>query len=115
MCVWPEPCTAMLRIAMLKITAVETDNQRTLVLEGKLTDPWLAELERMWNQAREASQDVTVDLRDVTAISESGQTLLRKMRAEGATFRCSRGVLTRHVVEQVMECESPGSRGGANA
>jgi ABC-type transporter Mla MlaB component len=87
---------------MLKITATDSEHQRTLVLEGKLLDPWVAELERMWGEAHQAERrKIVVDLKDVTAISQRGENLLYRMMAEGATFLCCRGVLTRHVVQQL--------------
>ena len=87
---------------MLKITAIEDDTHRRLVLEGKLVDPWIAELERTWAEAQlTPGRKVLVDLKDVTAISQHGENLLYRMMAEGATFFCCRGVLTRHVVNRL--------------
>ena len=63
---------------MLKITQADSDGQRTLILEGKLISPWLAELEKFWDEVRRASgpRMVVVDLKDVTVISEGGEQLL---------------------------------------
>jgi hypothetical protein len=89
---------------MLKITSLAKDGQRTLVLEGKLVDPWLTELERMWAEAREAgdSSGLLIDLKDVTDISERGEALLRQLMSDGAKVNCCRGVLTRHVIQRVQ-------------
>jgi hypothetical protein len=89
---------------MLKITSLIRAGHRTLVLEGKLTDPWLAELERTWIEARRlnSSATVAIELKDVTAISEKGELLLRQMSAEGAKFTCCRGIFTKHVVKQLV-------------
>jgi hypothetical protein len=87
---------------MLKITAIDSENQRTLILEGKLIDPWIAELERAWGDTPpEGRRRVFVDLKDVTTISQRGENLLYQMMAEGASFSCCRGVLTRHVLQQL--------------
>jgi ABC-type transporter Mla MlaB component len=88
---------------MLKITALDNGEQRTLVLEGKLVEPWVTELKNSWIELRHASepQEVLIDLKDVTAISQTGENLLFQMMREGATFNCCRGVLTRHVVRQL--------------
>src|SRR5690242_9289539 len=94
---------------MLKITAVDTDQQRTLVLEGQLIDPWVGELERNWAEARMSigAGSIVVDLRDVTAISERGENALFRMMAEGAKIHCHRGVLTKHVLQQLKQrCKS---------
>jgi hypothetical protein len=90
---------------MLKITEMESGHQRTLVLEGKLVDPWVAELEKTWDEARRANQPrrLVVDLKDVTVISQRGENLLFQMMSEGAQFNCCRGVLTKHVLQR-LEC-----------
>jgi hypothetical protein len=89
---------------MLKITVNHNETQTTLVLEGQLVDPWLAELERVWAEARSKDEapGAVIDLKDVTAISKRGQELLEEMMTEGAKFRCLRGVLTMHVVKRVI-------------
>ena len=90
-------------MAMLKITDVEAGEERTLVLEGQLTDPWIAELERAWSGLQISERrKVLVDLRDVTAISQRGENLLSQMMEDGARFDCCRGVLTRHVLQQLQ-------------
>lgn len=88
---------------MLKITAMDRGNQRTLVLEGKLVDPWVTELENSWAELQRAGEPrtVVIDLKDVTVISQNGENLLFQMMNDGATFNCCRGVLTRHVVKQL--------------
>lgn len=88
---------------MLKITTKDNAGQRTLVVEGKLIDPWVTELEKSWTEAQRMVEQgkVKVDLQDVTAISQHGENLLFQMMREGATFNCCRGVLTRHVVKQL--------------
>ncbi len=94
---------------MLKITAIDDNGRRTLVLEGRLVDPWVAELERTWSEAHDIA-NVSVDLKDVTAISDQGELLLRKMMSEGATFHCCRGILTKHVIRRLMDKCSGKSR-----
>ena len=88
---------------MLKITTTNSAGQQTLVLEGKLVDPWVNELEKSWTEAQRMVEKgkVRVDLKDVTAISQQGENLLFQMMCEGATFNCCRGVLTKHVVTQL--------------
>jgi hypothetical protein len=89
---------------MLKITAIDNGHQRTLVLEGRLVDPWVSELERSWTEAQLANgvRTVVIDLKDVTAISQHGENLLFQMMADGATFNCCRGVFTKHVLRQLQ-------------
>ncbi|HWR15356.1 MAG TPA: hypothetical protein VN577_11025 [Terriglobales bacterium] len=88
---------------MLKITSFMRAGQRTLVLEGKLTDPWLAELERTWREIRQLNEKtkVLIELKDVTDISVKGELLLRHMKTEGAQFSCCRGIMIKHLVKQL--------------
>lgn len=92
-----------MRNAMLKITAIDDEHQRTLILEGRLVEPWVAELERSWSEALQngGTRTTVIDLKDVIAISQGGEELLFQMMAEGATFNCCRGVLTKHILEQL--------------
>ena len=73
-----------------------------MVLEGKLVEPWLTELQRAWKQTREEHREhtLTIDLENVTVIGEQAQNLLVEMMNQGAQFICC-GVLTKHVVRQV--------------
>jgi len=88
---------------MLKITTTDLGDQLKLVLEGALIEPWVGELQRSWAETQAAARPSTVliDLKDVTAISEQGERLLYQMMAEGAKLQCCRGVLTRHVIQQL--------------
>jgi hypothetical protein len=98
---------------MLKITAIDREGQRTLVLEGRLADPWLSDLELTWKTAREMrdGRSLLIDLKDVTSISERGEVVLRQMMVEGAKFNCCRGVLTRHVVRRLIQaCTALGKK-----
>jgi hypothetical protein len=89
---------------MLKITVNRNEKHTTMVLEGKLVDPFLPEFERVWAEARSKGEahGAVIDLKDVTSISKRGQELLEEMMTEGAKFHCLRGVLTMHVVKRVI-------------
>lgn len=87
---------------MFKISIVETDGQRRLVLAGRLVPPWTTELENAWRGAAEQlrGRKLIVDLTDVTVISADGESMLFKLMKNGAQFS-SGGVLTRHVLKQL--------------
>ena len=60
---------------MFKISIVDTRTQRKLVVEGKLTHPWVDELRSSW---RDASRDldgrrVVIDVSSLTVISSEGE------------------------------------------
>jgi hypothetical protein len=63
---------------MLKITVVEEQRRRRVIVEGKLIAPWAAELTNAYQTARTDLQDreLIVDLRSLTAISPEGESVL---------------------------------------
>ena len=85
---------------MFKISIVDTRTQRKLVVEGKLSEPWVAELRTTW---RNASRDldgrkVVIDLSSLTVISREGEDAIFDLMKQGAKFSCA-GILTRHVLK----------------
>jgi anti-anti-sigma regulatory factor len=87
---------------MLRISTVEAKNERRLVLEGKLVSPWTAELRRACEKARQdlKGRKLTVDLKNLTVISQEGENVLAVLMNEGVKLRCC-GVFTRQVLRQV--------------
>jgi anti-anti-sigma regulatory factor len=87
---------------MLKITMIESEVQRKLILAGGIVEPWAAELSRAWGRACESLErrKVVVDLSGVTVISRDGTRVLHEMMNHGAEFIC-RGVYVSHVVRNL--------------
>jgi anti-anti-sigma regulatory factor len=87
---------------MLKITLEKNSRSTTLRVEGRLTGPWVDELERAWRAVTPDPSDgrVSVDLTDVTFVGEEGKRLLEAMYAEGARLKAS-GCVTRRLVEEI--------------
>jgi len=96
---------------MFRISIADTPSRRTLIVEGTLVGPWVAELGRTW---RNASQDLDtrkllIDLRNLTAISRDGEDTIFDLMKKGAKLTCG-GVLTRHMLKQLArkkQQESP--------
>jgi hypothetical protein len=87
---------------MFRISIADTPSRRTLIVEGTLVGPWVAELGRTW---RNASQDLdrrklVIDLRNLTDISHEGEDAIFDLMKKGAKFTCG-GILTRHVLKQL--------------
>jgi hypothetical protein len=87
---------------MFKISIIDTPAQRRLVVEGKLSDPWVAELR---TTCRNASRDLDgrkllIDLNSLTVISREGEDAILDLMKEGAKFSCA-GILTRHVLKRL--------------
>ena len=95
---------------MLKITVVEDQRQRRVIVEGKLIAPWAAELSTTYQTARTDLQDreLIVDLRSLTAISPEGEAILLHLMREKAKFLC--GVYMKEVVRQLAR-KTSGDRG----
>ena len=87
---------------MFKISIVETQAQRRLVVEGQLIAPWSAEVELAWRKATEQlnGKKLVIDLADVTLISRDGENMLLQLMRDGAKFTC-RGVLIKHMLKQL--------------
>jgi hypothetical protein len=96
---------------MLRIT---TSDRMTFRLEGKLTGPWVEEMNNCWQSAlaRGLSPEVRVDLTAMTAIDRSGKELLARMHTQGVQFVASgcwaKGILAEIAAEAVVdpECSS---------
>ena len=89
---------------MLRITIATNQNAKTLRVEGRLTGPWVDELERTWRGATSdpAAVQVWVDLTDVTFVGEDGKRLMEVMYGEGTRFKAA-GCATRRLVEEIVQ------------
>lgn len=90
---------------MFKLSVLETNGQRKLVLQGKLIFPWTEEVESAWQRAQEDLQGrkLVVDLANVTLISRDGENTLFHLMRDGAKLTCEGcgGVLTKHLLRQL--------------
>jgi len=89
---------------MLKITVENGSRPTTIKLEGKLSGPWVRELERAWDRLNAGKPDrtVTVDLSDVTFIDLAGRKLLGSLVDSGAQLRATQ-LMTNYIVERIKE------------
>jgi anti-anti-sigma regulatory factor len=88
---------------VLKITVGQNSHPATITLEGKLSGPWVAELERSWSELTRNDGDspAVVDLTDVTFISREGNRLLSSMYMQGAEFQA--GPLMEMTLERIRK------------
>lgn len=89
---------------MFRISIIDTPAQRRLVVEGRLSEPWVDELRTTW---RNASRDLErrklmIDLSSLTVISREGEDAIFDLMKQGAKFSCC-GVLTRHVLKRLAQ------------
>lgn len=87
---------------MLRISTIEGQTERRLIVEGKLVWPWSAELRSECERANTdlLGRRLVVDMRHLTAISQEGENVLLELIQKGVKFHCS-GVFTKHVLKQV--------------
>jgi hypothetical protein len=100
---WHKPCDSpMAEAIMFRISTIETDRERRLVVEGTLVRPWVDELRKTWSDAGNSLEGprVVIDLTNVTVISREGENAIFDLMKEGAKFSCG-GVLTRHLLKEL--------------
>ena len=87
---------------MLRITKIDTPSEQKLILEGRLTEPWIADLRSHWTETRHAHPErkFVVDLRGVVRIDSAGEGALALMKNEGAGFLAS-GIRMKHLVKDL--------------
>jgi hypothetical protein len=93
---------------MFKISITDTRAYRRLVVEGKLIEPWVAELRTTWKSASQnlEGRKLVIDVTSLTVISREGEDAIFELMKAGTKFSCS-GVLTRHVLKRLArKCHS---------
>ncbi len=100
---------------MLKISIIENDHRRQVLLEGKLIAPWTNELKNFGEEALSDgdNRELIIDLRSVTALSAEGEDVLLVLADRGARFRVS-GVFMRQVVKQLARRSRLAKRANAS-
>jgi anti-anti-sigma regulatory factor len=87
---------------MLKITVHETGQLTEFKLEGKLSGPWVSELDRVWiaSCAKPEAKQIAVDICGVTFVDSEGEQLLARMYRDGVKLYAS-GCMNRSIVERI--------------
>jgi hypothetical protein len=87
---------------MLKISLINSARQRRLIVEGKLTAPWAAELRNACQVARAdlRGRELVIEMKHVTTISQEGENVILELINRGITFRCS-GMFTKHLLKDL--------------
>lgn len=85
---------------MLKISQESKGQSTSLRLEGKLLEPWVAEVALQCQRAKGQGGTVLLDLSEVSFVDEAGASLLRTLRGVGFEITsCS------HFVAELLELE----------
>jgi ABC-type transporter Mla MlaB component len=88
---------------MLKITTVMAEQQTTLNLTGKLSGPWVAELNRHWQCVAVFQRRgvLIVNVTDVTFMDAEGQALLTEMWRAGVELHTT-DCFTKAIVDRIV-------------
>jgi anti-anti-sigma regulatory factor len=87
---------------MLKISLVEGQRERRLIVEGTLVAPWASELAIACEKASAdlEGRELIVDLRGLTAIGPAGETVLLQLIKDKTRLQC--GVFARELLRQLV-------------
>jgi len=91
---------------MLKITLHDSPREMRLKLEGRLSGPWVTELEQVWKTASSTTQDrkTVLDLGEVDFIDPAGEALLGRLHTAGVELAAVTPLI-RALVREV--CRAP--------
>ncbi len=87
---------------MFKMTVTDEDNERTLLVEGTLTGPFVEQLRSTCRRMYLAplGRQLVLDVRNLSVISQEGENLLLELIAENVKLRCQ-GMFTRLVLNRL--------------
>jgi hypothetical protein len=87
---------------MLKISLVDGQRQRRLIVEGTLVAPWASELAIACEKARADldGRELIVDLRSLTGIGPEGERVLLQLMKDKTRLQC--GVYVRELLRQLV-------------
>jgi anti-anti-sigma regulatory factor len=94
----------------LRITVEENAEAMTIKLEGRVTGPWVAELDRLWEQASLtlASRQLAIDLRETTYADADGIRALRAIYSQTQAMVLTSTPWTQYLAEELKgECQKP--------
>lgn len=93
---------------MLRISIVERLEDTQIKLEGRVSGPWTAELNRVWveSAAQLAGKVLVLDLRDVTYADADATRLLREIYAQTHAELIAGTVSTRFLAETIRQGKS---------
>ena len=88
---------------MLRITLQETSDTISMMLEGRIAGPWLAELSRAWDETapRIGEKKFAINLHNVTYSDAAGKQLLRNIYAQSKAELITGSPLTQYLAEEI--------------
>jgi anti-anti-sigma regulatory factor len=80
----------------------DTPFEQKWVVQGRLCRQWAADLKERWESTRSTrkGRKCTIDLEDVISVDATGEDVLVRMVAEGATLIANRAYM-KHILESL--------------
>ncbi|MGA2349291.1 MAG: hypothetical protein ABSF70_02575 [Terracidiphilus sp.] len=87
----------------LRITVHEEESLIKLTLEGRLTGPWVTELDKAWRETapRLGSKKLHLNLYDLTFSDEEGKQVLREIVTQTSAEISSSTPLTKFLAQEI--------------
>ena len=86
----------------MKISLIDNDRRRRLIVEGKLIAPWAVELKSACEKARAdlRGRELVIEMKHITTISQEGENMILELINGGMKFGCD-GMFTKRVVKEL--------------
>ncbi len=99
--VWHAPC--LITGMALRITIEENAASIAVILEGRITGPWAAELDRTWSTLAPSirTRKLSIDLRNATYADANGIRVLHKIYSQTAAALITGTPWTQYLAEEV--------------
>jgi anti-anti-sigma regulatory factor len=93
---------------VLRITVEENPEAIVLKLEGRLTGPWVEELDRVWEQTAPAlhARKLSLDLRETTFADAGGIRILQAIYSQTGARIIAGTPWTQYLAEEVTASKS---------
>jgi hypothetical protein len=90
---------------VLRIFIQEDDKSIGFTLVGRLAGPWVAELEKAWNEVstRLDGKKLSLDLRDLTYSDDNGKKVLREMFARAKAELITGSDWSHHLADEIKD------------
>lgn len=109
---WTPACNRALSEAIRKMIRIMTADEPALTMitvDGRLAGDSIEVVETTCDQARSNGKPTWLFLRDVSAIGEDGQALLRRLAMKGVHLKAS-GIYTSYIVQSIQPGHLPRTR-----
>ncbi len=89
----------------LRISIQENDKSIGFTLVGRLAGPWVAELERAWNDVapRLDEKKLSLDVRDLTYSDAGGKRVLRDMFVKNSAEFVTSNDWSHHLAQEIKD------------